>query len=132
MLPKSTTWLSVILTHVVEAAPERLDAVFRALGDPTRRTMLRLLADGERSIGELAAPFAMTFAGASKHVKVLEGAGLVRRSVEGRTHVCRLEAEPLAKADEWLRFYSDFWTRRVDALEERLRRSSRTEDRSTS
>lgn len=112
---------------MVEAPAERLDVVFRALGDPTRRRMLRLLSEGDRSIGELAAPFAMTFAGASKHVKVLEGAGLVRRSVEGRTHVCRLQAEPLAEADEWLRFYSDFWTRRVDALEHELRRASSAE-----
>ena len=102
---------------MVEAAPERLDAVFRALGDPTRRSMLRELADGERSIGELAAPFSITFAGASKHVKVLERAGLVNRSVEGRRHVCRLEADPLADADEWLRFYTQFWSRRLDALQ---------------
>jgi len=99
-----------------------LDLVFRALGDPTRRTMLRLLAEGDRSVGELAAPFEMTFAGASKHVKVLEVAGLVRRSVEGRTHICRLEAQPLSEADEWLRYYGDFWTRRLDALERQLRR----------
>jgi DNA-binding transcriptional ArsR family regulator len=104
------------------AGPEdALDAVFRALGDPTRRAMLRLLAAGERTVGELAAPFAMTFAGASKHVKVLEGAGLVRRTVRGRTHVCHLEAEPLAEADAWLRFYAAFWDRRIDALEARLR-----------
>ena len=110
------------LSDRVEAAGPALDAVFRALGDPTRRTMLRLLADGERSIGELAEPFEMTFAGASKHVKVLEGAGLISRSVKGRTHVCRLEAAPLGEADEWLRFYSGFWGRRLDALDARLRR----------
>ena len=98
-----------------------LDAVFRALGDSTRREMLRLLAEGERSVGELAEPFDMSFAGASKHVKVLEGAGLVQRSVRGRTHLCRLEAAPLAEADEWLRFYSAFWERRLDALDAQLR-----------
>ena len=103
------------------ATDDALDAVFRALGDPTRRAMLRQLAGGERTVGELAAPFAMTFAGASKHVKVLESAGLVRRTVRGRTHRCHLEAAPLAAADEWLRFYAAFWNRRIDALEEHLR-----------
>jgi DNA-binding transcriptional ArsR family regulator len=109
------------VTTTALAPDDALDAVFRALGDPTRRAMLRQLAGGERTVGELAAPFEMTFAGASKHVKVLEGAGLVRRTVRGRTHVCRLDAAPLADADEWLRFYAAFWDRRIDALAERLR-----------
>jgi DNA-binding transcriptional ArsR family regulator len=78
-----------------------LDGVFRALADPTRRAMLRTLAAGERPIGELAAPFRMSFAAASKHVKVLECAGLVRRRVQGRRHLCRIQAAPLAAADEW-------------------------------
>lgn len=83
--------------------------------------MLARLALGERSIGELAQPFAMSFAGASKHVKVLEDAGLVRREVRGRTHVCRLEAGPLSTADQWLSHYERFWTGRLDALEQLLR-----------
>jgi len=83
--------------------------------------MLASLALGERSIGELAEPFAMSFAGASKHVKVLEEAGLVRREVRGRTHICRLEAGPLADADQWLSHYERFWTGRLDALEKLLR-----------
>lgn len=78
--------------------------------------MLRRLAAGEQSVGSLAAPFAMSFAGASKHVGVLERAGLVRREVRGRTHVCRLDAAALARANEWLRFYEAFWTDRLDAL----------------
>jgi DNA-binding transcriptional ArsR family regulator len=94
-----------------------LDTVFQALTDGTRRAMLRSLADGDRNIGELAAPFAMSLAAASKHVKVLERAGLVRRLVKGRTHICRLEPGPLAAADEWLRFYEQFWNRKLDALE---------------
>jgi DNA-binding transcriptional ArsR family regulator len=98
----------------------RLDAVFHALSDPTRRHMLRRLAEGERSIGDLAAPFAMSFAGASKHVRALERAGLVRRTVRGRTHLCRLDPQPLAAADDWLRFYERFWTERLDALEAAL------------
>ncbi|WP_114769659.1 ArsR/SmtB family transcription factor [Microvirga subterranea] len=98
-----------------------LDAVFHALADPTRRAMLRRLATGEQSIGELAAPFQMSFAGASKHVRALEHAGLIRREVRGRTHVCRLDPAPLAAADEWLRFYERFWAERLDALERVLK-----------
>ena len=99
---------------------QALDTIFHALADPTRRAMLRSLAQGERSIGELAAPFAMSFAGASKHVRALEAAGLVRRTVRGRSHLCRLEPAPLAAAEEWLRFYERFWTGRLDDLEREL------------
>jgi DNA-binding transcriptional ArsR family regulator len=98
-----------------------LDTVFHALADPTRRAMLRSLAGGERNIGQLAQPFAMSFAAASKHVKVLEGAGLVRRRVLGRSHLCRLEPKPLAAADQWLRFYEGFWTDQLDGLDALLR-----------
>jgi DNA-binding transcriptional ArsR family regulator len=111
---------------MVEQQSERLDAVFHALSDRTRRVMLRSLADGELSIGELAAPFRMSFAGASKHVKALERAGLVRRTVQGRQHFCSLEADRLADADEWLRYYERFWTDRLDALERELRKPERT------
>ena len=99
----------------------RLDTVFHALSDSTRRGMLASLALGDKSVGELAQPFAMSFAGASKHVKVLEEAGLIRREVRGRTHVCSLEPGPLASADQWLRHYERFWTGRLDALEQLLR-----------
>ena len=99
----------------------RLDTVFHALSDATRRGMLASLALGDKSVGELAQPFAMSFAGASKHVKVLEEAGLIRREVRGRTHVCSLEPGPLASADQWLRHYERFWTGRLDALEQLLR-----------
>lgn len=97
-----------------------LSAVFRALGDPTRRAMLRRLAAGEHTVGELAAPFRMSLAAASKHVKVLERAGLVRRTVRGRTHHCRLEAARLAEAQRWIAFYERFWTDRLAALETML------------
>lgn len=110
-----------MLNRMVEHFAEPLDAVFHALADPTRRRMLADLAAGERSIGELAAPSAMTFAGASKHVKVLERAGLVHRRVEGRMHKCRLAPEPLAAAQAWLRRYERFWSERLDALERELR-----------
>lgn len=79
--------------------------------------MLRSLVSGERKIGDLAAPFSMSFVAASKHVRVLEAAGLVRRRIEGRAHVCRIEPAPLEVATEWLRFYEGFWSRSLDALE---------------
>ena len=110
---------------MVEQHSAQLDAVFHALADPTRRGMLRSLADGELSIGELAEPFRMSFAGASKHVKYLERAGLVRRTVLGRQHFCRLDADLLEDADEWLRFYERFWSGRLDALERELRKPER-------
>jgi DNA-binding transcriptional ArsR family regulator len=106
---------------MVNQSAVRLDRVFHALTDPTRRHMLRTLAARERTISELAAPFDMSLAAASKHVKALERAGLVRRTVQGRTHYCRLDPKPLAGAAEWLRFYERFWTERLDALEELLR-----------
>lgn len=96
---------------------QRLDATFRALSDPTRRGMLARLALGETSIGELAEPFAMSFEGASKHVRVLEGAGLVARRKVGRTQLCSLKAEPLAEAEQWLKQWERFWNVRLDRLE---------------
>ena len=99
----------------------RLDAVFHALGDATRRQMLRDLAREERTVGELAQPFAISLAAASKHIKALENAGLIRREVRGRTHICRLDPGPLASAHEWLDFYERFWSNRLDALEQLLR-----------
>lgn len=98
-----------------------LDAVFHALGDATRRQMLRSLSGGQRTVGELAAPFDMSLAAASKHIKALERAGLVRRTVRGRTHLCRLEARPLEDAHEWIGFYQRFWSDRLDILESLLR-----------
>jgi len=79
--------------------------------------MLASLALGEKSVGELAAPFAMSFAGASKHVKVLEGAGLIARRKVGRMQLCSLNAEPLAEAEQWLRQWEKFWTVRLDRLQ---------------
>src|ERR1051325_3533669 len=96
---------------------ERLDETFRALADPPRRGRLAPLALGEKSMGELAEPFAMSFAGAAKHVKVLEGAGLVARRKVGRSQLCRINAGPLAEADQWLRQWERFWTLRLDRLE---------------
>jgi DNA-binding transcriptional ArsR family regulator len=117
----TTEWLTVrsagsIFNRMVEAGGAALSAVFRALGDPTRRAMLCRLSEGERTVGELAEPFLMSLAAASKHVKVLERAGLVRRTVQGRQHRCRLDARGLLEAQRWLAFYQRFWTERLDAL----------------
>src|SRR6185437_6947087 len=102
----------LFLNQMVELQPVQLDAIFRALADPTRREMLRRLSDAPSqplSVTELAAPHAMSLAAASKHIKALERAGLVRRQVQGRTHLCRLETRPLEGADNWLAYYRRFW-----------------------
>lgn len=109
---------------MVEQELPGLDRVFHALADPTRREMLQRLSTGERSVGELAEPFDMSFAAAAKHVKVLEGAGLLKRTIVGRTHRCRIDATPLAEAERWIAHYQHFWTNRLDALETALLRHS--------
>jgi len=106
---------------MVDYRSERLDAVFHALADPTRRAMLHRLAEREHSVGELAEPYRMTLAAASKHIKALERAGLVQRTVLGRTHLCRLDARPLHGGFEWLRHYEGYWNQRLDDLEALLR-----------
>jgi DNA-binding transcriptional ArsR family regulator len=111
---------------MVEHEPARLDAVFHALGDRTRRQMLRALASGERTVGGLAAPFDISLAAASKHIRVLEGAGLVQRAVAGRTHRLWLAPGPLARAYHWLGFYERFWSGRLDILERLLREDAAT------
>ena len=110
-----------MFNRMVELRTPELDTVFHALGDATRRRMLRDLANGERTVSQLAEPFAMSLAAASKHIKALENAGLIRREVRGRTHLCRLAPGPLASAHEWLGFYERFWTERLDVLERLLR-----------
>ena len=99
----------------------RLDAVFGALSDPTRRAMLHALARQPRTIGELAAPFDISLAGASKHVQVLERAGLIQREVQGRVHTCRIDARPLHAGAEWIRHYERFWNQKLDALQSLLK-----------
>ena len=106
---------------MVELNSPQLDAVFHALGDATRRRMLLELSVGERTVGQLAEPFEISLAAASKHIKALESAGLIQREVRGRTHLCRLAPGPLAGAHEWLCFYERFWTSRLDVLEKLLR-----------
>ena len=94
----------------------RLDRVFRALGDRTRRTLLARLARGPAMITELAEPFGISLPAVSRHVRVLERARLVERTVEGRVHRCSLRAEPLSEAERWLADYREFWTGTLEAL----------------
>jgi DNA-binding transcriptional ArsR family regulator len=111
---------------MVEQNTHPLDSIFHALGDATRRRILTELAQGERTVSQLAEPFAMSLAAASKHIRVLESAGLIRRDIRGRTHHCRLDPAPLLTAQEWLSHYERFWTRRLDTLEALLRQEDST------
>jgi DNA-binding transcriptional ArsR family regulator len=102
------------------SAHRQLDRVYGAIADPTRRAILGMLAKGEVKVGTLADRFPISFNGVSKHVKVLEQAGLVRRKVRGREHWLRLRPEPLRDASHWLEHYREFWETRLDALEDFL------------
>jgi DNA-binding transcriptional ArsR family regulator len=97
-----------------------LDQVYGALADPTRRAILGVLEEGEVNVGDLADRFPISLNGVSKHVKVLERAGLVERTIKGREHLLRLNAEPLREASAWLEHYRSFWETRLGALEEFL------------
>jgi DNA-binding transcriptional ArsR family regulator len=101
--------------------PDRLDATFAALADPTRRAILARLRTGEATVTELAAPFAMSQPAVSKHLKVLERAGLIVRGRDAQWRPCRLEAGPLKEAADWIDDYRRFWEERYDRLEEYLR-----------
>ena len=100
---------------------EQLDRTFAALSDPTRRAIVDRLADGEASVTELAAPFAMSLPAVSKHLKVLEKAGLISRGRKAQWRPCRLEPEPLKEASDWLEEYRRLWEERLDRLDEYLR-----------
>jgi DNA-binding transcriptional ArsR family regulator len=103
-------------------ATDQLSVIFAALADPTRRAILARLAEGEATVNELAAPFAMTLPAISKHLKVLERAGLISRGREAQWRPCRLEAEPLREASEFVERYRRFWESSYDKLDEHLRR----------
>jgi len=101
-------------------ATDVLDRTFSALADPTRRAIVERLADGEASVTELAAPFAMSLPAVSKHLKVLENAGLISRGRRAQWRPCRLEPEPLKEASDWLQEYRRLWEERLDRLDEYL------------
>jgi DNA-binding transcriptional ArsR family regulator len=104
----------IIFNQVVE---HNLDSVYGAIADPTRRAILAMLADGEVNVGKVVDRFSISFNGVSKHVKVLERAGLIERTVVGREHRLRLNPKPLQDAAQWLDHYREFWEMRLDALE---------------
>jgi DNA-binding transcriptional ArsR family regulator len=110
---------------MVNISAAKLDVIFSALSDPTRRAMLQRLTKGEMSVMELAAPFAISKPAVTKHLKVLENAGLLRRQIIGRTHRCRLVPQPLSEAAKWIAFYENFWNKKFDALDEYLNGTSR-------
>jgi DNA-binding transcriptional ArsR family regulator len=107
-------------------AEPRLDQVYGAIADPTRRAILAVLAGGEATVGSLANRFPISFNGVSKHVKVLERAGLVQRAVHGREHRLKLNPAPLREAARWLEHYRAFWETRLDGLEAFLRKQQRS------
>lgn len=112
---------------VIDRSPS-LDRVFHALAHPARRAILRRLSDREQNLSEVTAPLRMSFPAASKHVRVLERARLVRRRVAGRSHFCRLDALPLKQVAEWTEGYREFWERnfqRLDTLLEELQSGER-------
>ena len=102
---------------MVNNQSHNLDAVFHALSDPTRRAMVRQLAERERTVSDLASPYDMSLAAASKHIRVLERANLIERTVRGRTHICKLNPKGLSRVHNWLSYYERFWTQKLDALE---------------
>ena len=126
----------IIVNHMVNSSPAQLDRVFHALSDPTRRAMLARLSKGEATVSTLAAPFQTSLPAISKHLRVLEEAGLVKRDVRGREHHCSLEPRPLKTAAEWIEYHQRFWETRLDALEDLLTseasRPKRTTKRSPS
>jgi DNA-binding transcriptional ArsR family regulator len=108
-----------------------LDRIFSALADPTRRAILRALTRRPASINEIARPFPVSLNAVSKHVMVLERAGLLRREIKGREHYCWIEPRPLREADEWLEHYREFWEQRMDALEAYVARKYEASKRRT-
>ena len=111
----------------LQAHPRTLDRVFDAIADTTRRSILERLRAGPMTVTAIAHPYSMSFNAVSKHVKKLEDAGLIRRKISGREHFCHLNAARLEPAVTWMNHYQQFWTSRLDALEEHL---IRTKERS--
>ena len=109
-----------ILNHMVLDRSPTLDRVFHALAHPARRAILRQLSDSEQNLSELSAPLKMSFPAASKHVRVLERARLVRRRISGRSHLCRLNASPLKEVADWTEGYRRSWEKAFGALDELL------------
>jgi DNA-binding transcriptional ArsR family regulator len=114
-----------MFNHMVEHSQIALDRVFSAVSDPTRRAILETLARKPATITEIATPFPVSLNAVSKHVMVLERAGLIRREVHGREHLCWLDPQPLRDATAWLDHYRQFWNVRLDALEKYVARKAK-------
>jgi DNA-binding transcriptional ArsR family regulator len=110
----------VILNRMVNNQARQLNRVFGALADPTRRAILERLTRGDETVTALAAPFASSLPAISKHLRVLENAGLIVRRSSGRRRICRIEPSAMTGAAEWIDYYRTFWTERLDALEAML------------
>ncbi len=108
--------------------PSKLSRTFLALADPTRRAIILRLTQGECTVSQLAEPFEISLPAVSKHLKILENAGLLSRRKEGRTLHCRLEAAPMKEAADWLSHYRAFWEERFDSLENFLNESEQKEE----
>lgn len=121
----STNWLTssqscVTFNHMVKSSAARLDSIFHALSDATRRSILREVARQEKTVGEVARPYRMSLAAVSKHLNVLESAELIARERRGSFQIVRLKAQNLRPAEEWLAWYEKFWNQRLDALQNYL------------
>ena len=122
----------LIFNRLVERLQStELDRIFSALSDPTRRAILQGLTRGPATINEVARPFPVSLNAVSKHVMVLERAGLLRREIQGREHYCWIEPRPLREAEEWLEHYRQFWEQRMDALEAYVARNYQARGRKT-
>jgi DNA-binding transcriptional ArsR family regulator len=117
-----------ILNRMVNYSPASLDQAFGALADRTRRAILSRLAKGEATVTELAEPFQVSLPAVSKHLRVLESAGLLKREIDGRVHRCRLAAEPMKRAAEWIDTYRAFWESQFDELAKYLESTKEEKD----
>ena len=108
---------SAIFNHMVNCSSRFLSRTFAALADPTRRRILEHLAKGDQCVTDLARPYSMSLPAVSKHLRILENAGLVKRRRNGRVHSLKLQAAPMKQAQEWIELYRQFWEERLDRLE---------------
>jgi DNA-binding transcriptional ArsR family regulator len=112
---------ALILNHMVKCSPRLLNRTFAALADPTRRRILEHLATGDRCVTDLAQPYRMSLPAVSKHLRVLENAGLIRRRRDGRVHRLKLQARPMQQAQQWIEEYRKFWEESFDRLDDYLK-----------
>jgi DNA-binding transcriptional ArsR family regulator len=110
-----------MVNHMVKCSPRLLNRTFAALADPTRRRILEHLAHGDRCVTDLARPYSMSLPAVSKHLRVLENAGLIRRRRSGRVHSLKLEAAPMKQASQWIEEYRRFWEGSLDRLDAYLK-----------